>query len=71
MPWVGIGAGSSPAAWVGMSAGDGFPAWGYTGALPQSVWNTVAKAKSTVWAQCWVGINFACVTGCTTSLERL
>lgn len=67
-PWVGIGDGETPVTWVSVSGGDGFPAWDCTGAPPQSVWDTIAKAKPTVWPQGWVGINFAWVTGCTTSL---
>lgn len=70
-PWVSAGDGASPATWVSVSAGDGFLARGCTGALVQLVWYIATEAKNTVWAQCWVGINFACVTGCTTFLERL
>lgn len=30
-----------------------------------------SKKHCPVWAHCWVGINFVCLTGCTTALKTL
>ena len=65
--WVSIGAAASPATWMQVMVFQPEAAL-----VPcRNQCQTLANAKGTVWAQCWVGINFACITSCTTSLEKL